>query len=87
MTEDPLAEEEKFYQEQKGDLLRTSEGKFVLIKSRRLIGTFDTPEKAYSEGIEKLGNVPMLIVQVRRDPPPNQVPALTLGILRASLQH
>ncbi len=84
---DPLSEEMQFYLESKAELLRTVEGKFALIKGRRLIGTYDAPDRAYAEGVATLGNVPMLIIQVQRDAPESRVPALTLGLIHADLSH
>jgi hypothetical protein len=85
MTDQTLADETQFYREKKEELLRTAEGKFALIKGREILGTYDSPDRAYAEGIARLGNVPMLIVQIRRDDQPSQVPALTLGLLRVSI--
>jgi hypothetical protein len=78
-----LAEETNYYHEVKESLLPTAEGKFALIKGRKLVGLFDSPDKAYSEGIAQLGNVPMLIVQVKKEEAKIQIPALTLGLIRA----
>lgn len=80
-----LAEERRFYAAQRESLLRAYEGKYVLIKGSELVGAFDTPNAAYEEGLRRFGNVAMLIVQVRRDQPTSQVPALTLGLIRASI--
>jgi len=85
MGEGVLSKERTYFDEIKPQLLQTSEGKFVLIKDRRLIGTYDSPARAYEEGIARLGNVPMLIIQVRRTESKDVVPALTLGVIRASL--
>ena len=78
-----LAEETKYYHEIKEGLLPTAEGKFALIKGRKLVGLFDSPDRAYAEGIAQLGNVPMLIVQVKKEETKVQIPALTLGLIRA----
>ena len=80
-----LGEERQFYEAERQSLVATAEGKFALIKGHQLVGTFDTPDRAYAEGIDKFGNVPMLIIQVRREEPRNQVPALALGLVRASI--
>jgi hypothetical protein len=85
MPADDLTEEQSYYLEVRSELLKTSEGKFVLIKGRKLIGTYDTGENAYADGIAKLGNVAMLITQVKREEKRDQVPALTLGLIHARL--
>ena len=78
-----LTEETKYYHEIKESLLSTAEGKFALIKGQKLVGLYDSPDRAYAEGIAQLGNVPMLIVQVKKEEAKIQIPALTLGLIRA----
>jgi len=61
-------------------LERGLEGKFVLVKNRELSGSYDSDVSAYSEGLKKFGNVPLLIVQVSKDEPTAYIPALMLGL-------
>jgi hypothetical protein len=81
-----LVEERGFYQENRAALLQQHQGKFVLIKGRKLLGVFDSPDLAYAEGLKLLGNVPMLVIQVLPEQPVARFPALQLGLIRADLQ-
>ena len=66
-----LIKEQKVFQEKKKELLKDSENKFVLIKNSEVIGTYETAEEAYKDGLEKIGNKPMYIKQVtKREPTP-----------------
>jgi len=67
--------------------LQTYENKFVLIVGDDLVGAFDDPKTAYETGIERYGNVPMLIKQVKREEETAFFPALTLGLIHADPHH
>lgn len=69
----------------KADLLQHQEGKYALIIGTELIGVFDHREEAYKTGVEKRGNVPMLIKLITREETAETIPAMTLGLLRANL--
>lgn len=58
-------------------------GKFVLVVNEELVGVYDDPGTAYEAGIERFGNIPMLIKQVRKDDETAFMPALTLGLIHA----
>ena len=81
----PLETELRYFEAKKEELLRHHEGKYALVVGEELLGVFDSREEAYKFGIEKRGNVPMLIKQIIRDEPTETVPALTLGLFRAHL--
>ena len=81
-----LGEERRYFESIRDDLLAKSEGKFALIKHRELLGLFDTGEKAYQVGLSRLGNVPMLIVQVLREEEIARFPALHTGLIHAGIQ-
>lgn len=51
--------------------------------SRSLLGTFDTAEAAYVEGVHRFGNTPFLIKEILPEEPVAHLPALSLGLLRA----
>lgn len=85
MPENSLAEELGYYREQKAELLKSHEGKFALIKGRNLLGVFDSQDAAYAAGLQRLGNVPMLILRIQREEPRVSNPALHLGLVHASL--
>jgi len=86
MPDEALAEELVYYTKNKADLLQKHEGKFALIKGRRLLGVFDSQAAAYSEGLKQLGNAPMLIVRVQAREPRVLIPALQVGLIRADIQ-
>jgi urocanate hydratase len=58
-----------YYHEIKENLLVHSEGMYVLIKNRKVLGIFNTTMEAYKVGLSKLGNVPMLIQQILKEDP------------------
>ena len=82
-TPSPLQEERAFFDANRDKLLREHAGKFALIKGAELIGTFDTDETAYTEGVDKFGNSPFLVRKIEETDPTAQFPALTFGLLRA----
>lgn len=69
----------------KNELLQHSEGRFALIIGSELLGVFDTQAEAYRVGMEKRGNVPMLIKQILKEEPKVRIPAMSLGLLCANL--
>lgn len=77
-----LERESTYYATIKEELLRHHEGKFALVVGEQLVGTFDTREAAYRDGIAKFGNVPMLIKRIERNEPTESIPAMTLGLIR-----
>lgn len=82
----PVLEEElAYYNQHREDLLSKYEGKFLLIKGSELVGSFENAEAAYQEGLRRFGNTPFLIKPVLREEPVHQIPALSLGILHASV--
>lgn len=80
-----LEVELRYFESKKDELLRHHEGKFALVVGEELLGVFDGREEAYKAGLERRGNVPMLIKQVSSEEPTETLPALTLGLLRADL--
>ena len=81
-----LAEELRFFHEEKAQWLPHYEGKFALIKGRAMINTFTTFDEAYTEGVRLFGTQPFLVKQILKDEPTQELPALMLGILYANLQ-
>jgi hypothetical protein len=80
-----LEEELTYYEEHRQELLAADAGQFALIKGGELIGTFSTLQLAYSHGIERFGNTPLLIRQILPADPAHKIPAFTQGLLRARL--
>jgi hypothetical protein len=63
-----FTEEIAAYRSMEADLLFASLGKWVLIRDRALIGTFDTFQDAARLGMEKFGRTPYLIKQIGAGP-------------------
>ena len=80
-----LEQELRFYEEHRDELLAVNRGRFALIKGEELIGAFATLQEAYSQGIERFGNMPILIRQILPADPAHGIPAFTQGLLRAHL--
>jgi len=78
-----LATEAAFFEAKRDELLRSAQGKVVLIKGEEIVGIFDTPEQAYAEGLKRFGNTPFFIKAIEREEPPASIPALYLGLIRA----
>ena len=69
-----LAKEIRAYEKHRDDLLTDSEGKYVLIKADKVVGTFESKFDAIQEGYRRFGNVPFLVKKiVRTDAPLNFV--------------
>ena len=81
-----LAEELKYFEDNKKNWLETYKGQFVLIGDKELIGAFSTQEEAYKKGVEKFSDEPFLIKQVVEEEQVASVPALTIGLINANSQ-
>ena len=80
---EPLAEERKFFSEHQSEWKKTHAGKFVLVREKELIGTFNRPEDAVAEGARRFGTEPFLVRHVDHSEEELYIPALALGILNA----
>jgi hypothetical protein len=69
-----------YFKSIKKGLLRHHRGKFALIVGKKLVGNFDRRADAYRDGIEKYGNVPMLINLISLDRP-KETQRSKLGLL------
>jgi hypothetical protein len=49
----PLEKEFRYFLEHQSDFLPEHEGKFLLIRDQRLVGTFETEAQAINAGIER----------------------------------
>lgn len=83
-----LDNERKTFEEKREELVAQSLGKFVLIKDSNVIGVYNTIEEALSEGARRFTKEPFLARRIapKADREIN-IPALTLGILRANSTH
>jgi hypothetical protein len=52
------------YADHRDELLRTAEGKFVLIRGRAVAGIYATEIEAIDEGYHQFGNVPFLVKEI-----------------------
>lgn len=76
-----LEKEYELFASVKDELLKHHEGKFALIYGSDLVGIWDSQESAYSDGIERFGNVSFLIKRIIADDAIESVPALYWGAL------
>ncbi len=65
-NENLLRLEKETYEVNKEKLVAESEGKYVLIKGREIIGAFDSEKDAIKIGIEKFGNSPFFVRKIER---------------------
>ena len=79
-----LEKELAYYEKNRTEFLSKYEWKYLLIKESELVGVFDKAEDAYSEGLRRFGNAPLLIKQVLREERVEHIPVLSLGIIHAS---
>lgn len=59
-----LEKELKTYEESKSELIKTSVGKYVLIKDSKIINVFESQNDAIKAGIEAFGNNPFLVKKI-----------------------
>ena len=79
-----LEKERQYFLEHRAELLSAHSGKIVLVKDDQLIGAFNTIEEALAEGARRFGLTPFLVREVTASEEKEvNIPALTLGILRA----
>jgi len=67
MTEkkdNPLSEEQEYYQSIEQELLSEYSGQHALIKGDHLIGCYDTELDAYKVGIDMFGMQPFLLQEI-----------------------
>src|SRR5947209_5562276 len=77
----PLEKELAQFEKMKSELLKNHEGKFVLIRGEEFIGTFDSAENAYGEGVKRFGRDPFLIKKVTEREEVYRNQALYLGLM------
>ena len=77
-----LGTEIQTYEQQRENLLGTSEGKFVLIHGTQVVGIFDSKMDAIAAGYQQFGNVPFLVKQILRIEAP-----VVLSSLKAQVKN
>ncbi len=86
MGEQVLTEEYAYFAEIRAELLKEQEGKYALIKGKKLIGVFDTDTDAYQVGVMQFGNEAFLIVRISQEDEDYWIPTLELGLLDADIK-
>jgi hypothetical protein len=79
-----LEQELAFFAEKKPEWVKTYLGKFVLVKGKELIGVFDSPDAAVSEGAKRFASESFLVRQVNLEDKDVYIPVLALGLLHAA---
>jgi hypothetical protein len=69
----------------KGKLLESYEGKFVVLRDRKLVGAYDSAENAYTAGVKAFGQEPFLVKKVTREEQVYTNHALAHGLIHARL--
>jgi hypothetical protein len=78
-----LEKELAFFQQNKAAFLQHHANQFVVIHGTDLLGAYSTAELAYEAGLQKVGNVPILIKQVLAVENADSIPAYSFGLLSA----
>ena len=65
---DVFAEESQVYDEHKDELIAKARMQFVLIKGRRIVGTYPTRKEAIRAGYAEFGSPPFLTRQITATP-------------------
>ncbi|MEK6846427.1 MAG: hypothetical protein AABY26_06725 [Nanoarchaeota archaeon] len=52
------------YESKRAELIKESLGKFILIRGKEIIGTYDSQQDALKAGVEKFGNTPFLVKKI-----------------------
>ena len=79
-----LDTELRFFERNRAEWLKSAPGKWALVKGESLVGTFDSAENAYVEGVRRFGNVSFLVKQILESDPVQASPAFVLGILHGN---
>ncbi len=61
---EPLEDELKTYEKNKQELVKTANGKYVLIKGKTIVDIFESEQDAIKIGIDKFGNVSFLVKKI-----------------------
>ena len=81
MSMKTLEQELEFFEENNESWRERYLGRFVLVKGRDLVATFDTAEEALTHAASQFGTEPFLVRRVESDDQPIYIPALALGLL------
>jgi hypothetical protein len=78
-----LEKERAFFKANQAEWSKAYLGKFVLVKGDKLIGFFDNPEKAVSEGLRRFGAESFLVRGVDEKDETVRIPTLMFSFLNA----
>ena len=79
-----LEVERAFYEQMLPEWLKVYAGKVALVRGETLVGVFDDEADALNEGARQFGSESFLIRRIQEQQSEVSIPALTLGILRAT---
>lgn len=82
-----LERECAFYAAHEAEWATTHPGRFAVVKGERLLGAFDSMEEALAAGAAAFGPESFLVRKLGEKQAEINIPALTLGLLRANPQH
>ena len=82
-----LEREREFYAAHETEWASAHPGRFVVVKGDRLLGAFDSMEEALAAGAASFGLDSFLVRKLGEKQDEVNIPALTLGLLRASPEH
>jgi hypothetical protein len=83
----PLQTEREFFKANQSEWMKTHNGKFVLIKGSSLVGVFDSPENAVSDGLKRFGSESFLVRGVGETDEALRIPALMFGLFNANIAY
>ncbi len=79
-----LEAERTYFEKMLAEWLNVYTGKVALVKGELLVGVFDDESDALAEGARRFGSESFLIRRIQERQDEVSIPALMLGILRAS---
>ena len=82
-----LERERTFYTAHEAEWMTAHPGRFVVVKGERLLGAFDSMGEALAAGAAAFGLQSFLVRRLGEKQAEVNIPALTLGLLRADPQH
>ncbi|OQA61464.1 MAG: hypothetical protein BWY41_00144 [Candidatus Atribacteria bacterium ADurb.Bin276] len=75
--------ENKFFEDNKQELLKHHRGKYALIKSSELHGIYDTQKGAFEAGVERFGLETFMIKHIVDTEETIKIPSYYLGLIHA----
>jgi hypothetical protein len=79
--------EREFYAAHEAEWASAHLGRFVVVKGERLLGAFESMEQALAAGAASFGSDSFLVRKLGEMQEEVNIPALSLGLLRANPQH